>query len=547
MILTPTKKSSIIKISAIIIVIVLVLSGILAIAILHNGEEDKKAETQPEIIDDQISPYTNQAVFLELHRIRKKGIIDVMENSGSDILKKLPINNKDLLITLEGMRPGFGWDEKPVFSYIATLDDYTEEGKPTYKGWDTGYMNQIIWRNVKEELPETNIEVQIVEHVSQKKLLKTVTNKVVKDSFVVTYDFRTGRWSGDDEFNDSDGYGHYDGENFEIWFDITQTSNDGDVIPYWTEVNILKTNPMEDDTDLDPDKDNCSTVWEWKWGYDPHVWDNHTFLDPDLDGIQNVEEFFMEEWLANPFHKEIYIEVDYMDQTPKKLFNKDGYDGWEHTFYKESQQMLMDRYNEHNITLHVDDGTQEDMSQGGDILPFGRGNHAYQQDKGIIAGFYNNNFADERKGIFRYLVVAYGGGWCHPQDENHWYDCMCIPHNKNFFKNQLGYAMTERVIRIGQAIQVLHEMGHSCGFLMNHSGGVDSSIRGAENPAEYPWINYISCMNYGYFWERLFDYSDGTHGENDTDDWGLLDLTFFQRPSWEMEGLGAYDDPAEEY
>lgn len=45
-------------------------------------------------------------------------------------------------------------------------------------------------------------------------------------------------------------------------------------------------------------------------------------------------------------------------------------------------------------------------------------------------------------------------------------------------------------------------------------------------------------MNYDYFVERLFDYSDGTHGEYDKDDWANLDIGFFQRPSTYMEGLG---------
>ena len=306
-------------------------------------------------------------------------------------------------------------------------------------------------------------------------------------------------------------------------------------IPWWIETNILNTDPQVDDSKLDPDNDGIPTNWEWKWGYNPFKWDNHTFLDPDLDGIQNVEEYTMNKWLANPYHPEIFIEVDYMDQTPKKLFNKDGWDGWEHLFYEESQQMLMELFNEHGYTVHIDDGI---MFGGGDILPFGRGNGAYQQETGVVSGFYHNNFVDERKGIFRYMVIAYGGGWCHPQDSKHFYDCMCVPHNRNFFKNQLGYALTERTKRIGQSIQVLHELGHSLGMLLDHCGGVDNSSAKAGNPSDYPWLDYVSVMNYDYFWARYFDYSDGKNGKYDADDWGSIDLTFFQTSSEEMEGIG---------
>ncbi len=523
-----------------ILAVAIVISGGILAAIYLSEEPVKMATTEKEI-DDQISPYTNQAIFLEIHRIRKKGIYDQMMNAGSNILDYLPIKNKRLATYLEGIRPGFGWDDKPVYTFQVTFDDYTFEGRDIYQTWDTGYMNQEVWRNIEEEQPETFVEIKIIERITQKNLLRSSTTKKEMDSFSVIYDFRTGHWSGDDSLNDTDGYGHFNGVYYEVWFTLTQTTPDNDIIPYWEEVNVLGTDPLVDDTFLDPDNDGIPTAWEWKWGYDPFTFDNHTTLDPDLDGLQNTEEYFMENWQADPFHQEIYLEADFMEPTPKKFLGKDGWDGWSHTLYIESQQMLMDIYNEHGYTLHVDDGNQGDMSYGGDLLPFGRSNGAYQQEMGVVAGFYNNNFPEERKGIFRYLVVAYGGGWCHPQDDNHWYDCMCIPHNKNFFKNQLGGAISQRSIRIGQAVEVLHEMGHSLGMLSAHFEGVDNSIYRSDDPANYPYLDYVSVMNYDYFWERYFDYSYGTNGEYDKDDWASLDLTFFQTPSEEMEGLGAYD------
>jgi len=39
--------------------------------------------------------------------------------------------------------------------------------------------------------------------------------------------------------------------------------------------------------------------------------------------------------------------------------------------------------------------------------------------------------------------------------------------------------------------------------------------------------NYKSVMNYKYAY-TLLDYSDGTHGFGDYDDWGNLDLSYFQ-------------------
>jgi len=370
-----------------------------------------------------------------------------------------------------------------------------------------------------------------------------MTVKQEMESLRLVYDFRNGTWTGDDYFNDSDGYGHFDGNNYEIWFSLYQTSDDMDPIPYWFEVNVLGTDPTVDDSKLDPDMDGIPTSWEWKWGYDPFTWDDHGVLDPDCDGLQNTEEYSMTKWLADPFYPEIYIETDVMEKTPKEMFYKfskskhSGWDGWEHVFYEESQQMLIERFNEHGISMHIDDGNQGDMSKGGDILPFGRGNGAYEQEAGLVAGFYANNFADERKGIFRYAVIAYGGGWCHPQDSNHYYDCMAVPHNWVFFKNQLSFGLTERTKRIGQTVQFIHELGHSLGILFEPAG-VDNSTYRAESPSDYPWFDYTSVMNYDYFGLRLSDYSDGSNGKYDSDDWEAIDLTFFQRPSEAMEGVG---------
>ena len=113
-----------------------------------------------------------------------------------------------------------------------------------------------------------------------------------------------------------------------------------------------------DDRKLDPDNDGIPTAWEWMWGYNPSSWDNHSYLDPDNDGLQNTEEYYMEKFQANPFKPDIYIEVDWMKKSPFKLIAietrpgkifkslsrpmivKSRLDGWEHVFYKESQEMI---------------------------------------------------------------------------------------------------------------------------------------------------------------------------------------------------------------
>jgi len=517
------RKNSItgLKIMLTIIIAAILITTSYYIYLDFNKTQKKHIEETPEKeIDDRISPLTSQAVFLEISRIRKKGIIDIM------------------------MKPGISWRKKPTFNYIVIFDGYEWKMPPEtdFHTWDTDYIHREFFRKVKEEQQQTTIEIRIIE---REKHLSHTTEKIM-DSFSVVYDFRYGRWTGDDSFNDTDGYGHYNGSHYEIWFDIHQTDYDGDGIPYWIEVNVLGTNPHVDDSKLDPDNDGIPTAWEWKWGYDPFTWNNHTYLDPDNDGLQNIEEYAMAKWLANPYHPDIYIEVDFMEKAPFKPIQikiekgrflpiirprlvKTRLDGHSHVFWEESQQMLIEKFNEHGITVHIDDGC---MGGGGEFLPFMES--GYSQESGIIGQYYKNNFADWRKGIFRYVVIGHGGGWCHPQDFHHYYDYISVPSNHMFYIKQTGFSITPRTQRIAQAIAVMHELGHSCGFNLTHCGGVDNMTKGSKEV----WKNYKSCMNYHYFSKRLLDYSDGSHGENDCDDWGTIDLAYFQRPSIEMEGIG---------
>lgn len=528
---------------AILVVLCLIASGFY-VYIEYYSKEEKTTEVSEKVIDNQISPGVPQAISLEIKRIRVKGIIDHMLNSGSKILTKLGIKDYETYNYLDGIRPGIGWKKKPFFSYYTVLDGYRWEGRPDWNAWDTNYINQEIFRRVKLNQQQTTVEFTIVEKEKKgKKVIETDS-----DSFSVVYDFRYGNWTGDDYMKDSDGYGHYNGTNYEIWFDLSQDDSDADGIPYWTEVNILGTDPKVDDSKLDPDNDGIPTTWEWKWGYDPFKYDNHTILDPDKDGLQNIEEYKMEKWLANPYHQEIYIEADYTAREPFKPFtltkkkgkispivrlrlDRTTSDLMNHELYEETRQMIMEEYNKNTgITVHIDNGC---MGGGGDILPFISGTNTFTQEGGVVSQYYHNNFADDRKGIFRYLVVANGGGWCHPQDYKQWYDTMCIPCNKKFNKNQLNNAQTPRARRIGQAIEFIHEFGHSNGLRGEEWRGVDNRTVGGT-----VWKNYKSCMNYYWFGLRYFGYSDGSHGENDRNDWATLDLTYFQRPAKDIEGLG---------
>jgi hypothetical protein len=77
----------------------------------------------------------------------------------------------------------------------------------------------------------------------------------------------------------------------------------------------------------------------------------------------------------------------------------------------------------------------------------------------------------------------------------------------------------------------MHETGHS----------LDIWAPGADlQDGMWPWqINYWrfgpykSVMNYRYVYSDLVDYSDGSRGKNDFNDWAIIDMTNINpRPHW---------------
>jgi len=563
-----------------VVIIIIISIGIIMINFYEKESKDIIIEKQK---DPRISPYTDQAIFIEVKRIRHKGIIEQMTNTGSLVkwANNLNIKEKDWIIegyldgfgfvqVIKSFLPGKGWYQKPTFTYGVNIDgEKWQLPDKKFTTLDTEYIFHELYQMVEDEQKTSQIKFYIYEDVVEKKFLKEKISQKTAESFRVTYDYRNGTWTGDDYFNDTDGYGHYDGENYEIWFDIRQTDYDGDRIPFWTEVNILNTNPKINDYNSDPDGDNCSTSWEWKWGYNPNKWDNHTYLDPDKDGLQNIEEEYMEKWLANPFYPEIYIETDYSKRDPDIIKNIKNWkielkpgkffsikrptlsrsyiDSDHHVLWFEAKEMIIELFNQHGITVHIDDGNM--LMGGGDLLPFISDdiNAEVFAEPTQISEIYKKYFSDERKGIFRYLIICDGGGWAYNEDYLGIYDTMTVPQSTEFYKNVNLLAITERAQIVSQAISILHELGHTLGFGYLHWGGVDNmSVRDDfDKPAYVEWYDYRSVMNYYWYGCRYFNYSDGSHGSMDTNDWGRIDISYFQKTATERELEGIDFDRTE--
>jgi hypothetical protein len=499
-----------------IIVIVSIIIALLifgASSFLNKRILPQQTSAPVQKIDDRISPLTTQALTVEVQRIRNRGLMAKM------------------------LEPGISWRNPPQFYWIAIVDGKEcnssqieaaggVKGEWVFTTWDTICQEGRVNFFVPQEQPTSDVQLIIMERVHTG-LLGRKTRDVAQEKITMTYDYRTGRWTGDDSFKDADGYGHYVGDAYELWFSLYQSDYDLDGIPYWTEVNVLHTDPMVDDSKLDPDNDGIPTSWEWKWGYDPFTWDDHRNLDPDIDGIENIEEYQMRDWFSDPYQPDIYIEADGM--VKGRLLD------WNHVFFEESQQMIIERFAEHGINVYIDAGWPDTPKNGGgEMLPFIE--TLDEVNGGLMLQFYRHNFPDERKGIFRYLIVANNAGFTTPCVFNH-YDTIVIDTSlrKTYVKR---LAFLPRYQRVVLAKGVLHELGHTLGLLPENFIGNDiygpASVRYPSMPKdEYNQYltQYHSVMNYNYIFSdrKLFDYSDGSNqAPYDQDDWGHLYLPTFE-------------------
>ncbi|UCH72020.1 MAG: hypothetical protein JSW62_00265 [Thermoplasmatales archaeon] len=514
-------KKQIIALISFLVAITVIVSGLYFSGFLKQDKLTDEEKHEEFVLDDRISPLTNQALYCEILRIRHRGSLEKL------------------------LKPSLSWRVKPSFYFDAKVDDLefssgTQGGgvasggtfTDPFKTWDT-ITNPIRFTyDSKEEQETSRVTISLYEQKTTGVLIFKKTENIKKDEFTVIYDYRTGRWSGkDDSFKDKDGYGHFVGKTFEIWFNLYQTDYDHDGIPFWTEVNILGTDPIVDDSKLDPDMDGIPTSWEWKWDYDPMDWDNHVYLDPDIDGIENIEEYQMRKWVEDPYHQDVYIEVDGMASG--------NFLHPQHIFHKIAQQALIERFCQHNINIYIDDGWPTNLlNGGGEILPYV---YLVSQSSGKYLSYYENHFSAERRGIFRYVFFANRAGFCIPSMFNS-YDTIGVgTWLKNMVTIKKSYI--PRTNRIMEASYTMHELGHSFGIIREVVEGCDNfsynAGKAAANEYKETWGQYYSVMNYYHISDKtLLDYSDGIGGSYDFDDWGNLFLPTFQKELYQIEDAG---------
>jgi len=259
--------------------------------------------------DDDIDPLVDLSVTVDVLKIRSlehddpqlntKEIID--EESYPDFYIKIIVDEEEFTSKIF-------WNErylyKSPFSVTSNVDDYKETVDITIQLWDAA-----------DEGYDSDRLCDISSDVSEDNVIKD------DDSYdaEIFYNLKNGHWTGDDELKDESGYGRLNGcddgtiyqpdRDCELWFDISFNDYDQDGIPYYMETSIYNTDPYVNDADTDLDEDGVPTWWEFKWGYDPTKPDDHQNIDPEHDGLHNLNEFRTSQWFSDPYVRDLFIEL----------------------------------------------------------------------------------------------------------------------------------------------------------------------------------------------------------------------------------------------
>jgi hypothetical protein len=466
-----------------------------------------------------------------------------------------PLVDLAVTVTIKDIRAldKIDWVGNPNF-YVKILINGVEHTSPIWRNQNYVKPNWSVTQDVPDESEFVNITIQLWDkNVGVSKIcdISPISEEggYMNDYDVgLMYSLKSGHWTGDDynyptspNMFDPSGYGRLNGcddnsiyqndRDCELWFDITQNDYDGDGIPYWTEVNVFHTDPTVDNRGWDNDSDGVPIEWEFKWGhyfsfdwhhgtvenkwiYDPFVWEDHRHIDLDNDGLTNYEEYLTSQWDSDPFRKDLFIELDQMEESPR---------GEKSLLTEGSKNLLRDAYDRHNIAYHLDDGSWKDS--GSDMIPFDESTDFNELGNIYQTYFLHGNQNNWRRGVFHYGLLIYNSsffrGFAFSGDGN---GTNCFQISSKGVNLVLPFPNIQVMRDIGFASVYMHETGHTLGIF---NAGVDNKLTVFPYRLWLKFLNYRSCMNYAYTYV-LVDYSDGSRGKYDFDDWGNLDLTFFE-------------------
>ncbi|MDX2776627.1 hypothetical protein PV379_04675 [Streptomyces caniscabiei] len=245
----------------------------------------------------------------------------------------------------------------------------------------------------------------------------------------------------------------------------------------------------------------------------------------------------------NPTQKDVYLQIDWMKNSSNQ------------TFKPTSAQLSLveDMYADKGINFHADTGQ---YGGGNELATYTHSLRRVAAAGQVDFWDYKNggdgivaNFASDRSLIWRYMIYGYeyydsegtSSGWSEVMGDD-------IFISGGWIENLSELTSVDRAI----ANTMAHETGHAL-CLSNQQifaeqpteciyDGIDNDD---ENDPEHDLVNYKSVMNYRYQLTDqddlgAVDYSDGSHGTGDFNDWGGV-LTGMDGFSGTKTLLGAKD------
>jgi hypothetical protein len=302
------------------------------------------------------------------------------------------------------------------------------------------------------------------------------------------------------DWNNNEQYMEKEIENFEKVIDFQEPDTDNDGVPDW---------------------------WEDKWDYNPNIWDDHKNLDPDGDALSNIEECYTDQYGSNPYYKDIFLEIDWMDSNNSVETLKPS---------SELIREVVEIFENQSINLHVDTGELG----GGEEIPYCDSHFSFPKLRDLYWDFFlHNDLKNPRKGIFRYGVIC---KYC--PDLNFpfipWDNFDTLAISAQWTKEVNPLIPVDRII-VGA---VVHHLGHTLGLISDTHNGIDNyETLKTFSSQWWKYRNYKSCMN--YYWKyKIFSYSDGSNGRGDFNDWDSLDFSFFKNSNFDLQMQENFNPPS---
>jgi len=482
------------KILSLVCILLVVISGYVVVASKINN------------FGDDLDPLVDISLTVDILTIR--ALDEIERGSDPDFFVNLIINDEKFTSPT--------WDDQ----------------KYLYDCWS-------VTTDVPDDVEIVDIKIELWDYsISENSMCDISKNQNTDDEgyFInLIYNLKTGHWYGDDySIGDKSGYGRvcgssdgsiYTDENdCELWFNIYQNDYDNDSLPYWIETNVYGTDPEIDNTGEDLDLDDVPIEWEHRWGFNPLIWDDHENYDPDGDSLTNFEEYLTRDFGSDPFRQDVFLELDFMEESP---------DGISSVIPDEGKELLKNPFHRRNIVFHIDTG----QAYGGEEIPFDD-DVSFDEVKEIYTEYFMDNDENNwKRGVFHYGIIAYS---CTPKGYGFSGDVSpfmgYIPGTNGFIisskqMEKNGRLSLTKSLGYFYGSAIMHEMGHNFGRRWGDPFGCDAQR--SKKPWQFGyWLyrDYKSIMNYRYTY-KIFDYSDGSHGRRDSNDWEKIDLTYFEIPN----------------